>query len=153
MLDPTGNDYETTWYGTYSPGYDIYNPGSTMALRYEGTYNYDGFQLVYFQADPGKPVLWYLNNQRTHFKDMPEFFTARVRSTREGNVLTSICPSIHPSVCPQGGVRYPPGGVQVPPGGGTSPPGGVRVPPGGVGGSGVRVPPGGVQVPPQGGSR
>ena len=29
-----------------------------MSLRYEGTYNYDGFQLVYFQADPGKPVLW-----------------------------------------------------------------------------------------------
>ena len=85
--------------------------------------------------------------------------TARVRSTREGNVLTSVCPSIHPSVCPQGGgwVRYPPpGGVWVPPwggpgtpgggGGGPDTPGGVRNPLGGV-----RVPPWGCQVPPWGG--
>ena len=95
--------------------------------------------------------------------------TARVRSTREGNVLTSICPSIHPSVCPQGGggVRvpcrggsgYPPGGpgtppgvwvppwgVWVPPGGPGTPLGGSRHPPGGSG-----YPPGGVQVPPPGG--
>ena len=57
IVRPTGNDYETSWYGSYSPGYDIYNPGNTISLRYEGTYNDDGFQLVYFQADPGKPIL------------------------------------------------------------------------------------------------
>ena len=33
-------------------------------------------------------------------------FTARVRR-REGNVLTRLCPSIHQSVCPQGGYPYP----------------------------------------------
>ena len=44
-----------------------------MALRYEGYYNYDGFQLVYFQADPGKPPMFYLYSQQTHFKNMPEF--------------------------------------------------------------------------------
>ena len=92
-------------------------------------------------------------------------FTARVRSTREGNVLTSVCPSIHPSVCPQGGgypypimlcnisqnaMRQRRGGypVRYPPGGGTrsgTPPGGypVRYPPGGIPGSG----------PPWGGTR
>ena len=59
LLDPTGDDYETYWYGSYSPGHEIYSPGNAMSLRYEGTYNYPGFQLVYFQADPGKPVLWY----------------------------------------------------------------------------------------------
>ena len=94
-------------------------------------------------------------------------FTARVRSTREGNVLTSVCPSIHPSVCPQGGgvpishnalQHFPEcheaagggGPGQVPPRGGGS---GVRVPP--LGGSGVRYPPGGVpgQVPPPGQDR
>ena len=57
LLDPTGDDYETYWYGSYSPGHEIYSPGNAMSLRYEGTYNYDGFQLVYFQADPGKPVV------------------------------------------------------------------------------------------------
>ena len=95
-------------------------------------------------------------------------FTARVRSTREGNVLTRVCPSINLSVhrggypypimlCnisqnamrQRGGtrVRYPPGGL---PGSGT-PPGGylAQVPPGGVprppwGGTWVRYPPGGV---------
>ena len=75
-------------------------------------------------------------------------FTARVRSTREGNVLTRVCPSINLSVhrggypypimlCnisqnamrQWGGTRTPPGGV---PGSGT---------PGGVPGSGT--PPGG----------
>ena len=85
--------------------------------------------------------------------------TARVRSTREGNVLTSVCPSIHPSVCPQGGVRYPPRGVQVPPGGSGTPPGGPGTPPGGPGTprggqvpplGGSRYPPGGVRVPPGG---
>ena len=96
------------------------------------------------------------------------FITARVRSTREGNVLTSVCPSIHPSVCPQGGSGYPPwGGPGIPPGGlGTPrgvwvPPGGVWVPPGGGvrvprGGGGSGYPPGGsgyprgVWVPPRG---
>ena len=102
-------------------------------------------------------------------------FTARVRSTREGNVLTSVCPSIHPSVCPQGGwVRYPPGGsgtpggvpgtppggrgLGTPLGGSGYPPWGVRVPPGGVLGSGYPpwgcpgsgYSPGGVRYPPGG---
>ena len=95
--------------------------------------------------------------------------TARVRSTREGNVLTSVCPSIHPSVCPQGGVPishnalqhfpechgaaggyltgYPPGGGPgTPRGGGGSWPG-TPPPPRGVSG----YPPGGVRVPPGGG--
>ena len=34
-------------------------------------------------------------------------FTDRVRSTTEGNVFTRVCPSIHPSVCPQGGGGVP----------------------------------------------
>ena len=84
--------------------------------------------------------------------------TAHVCSTREGNVLTSVCPSIHPSVCPQGGYPYPimlcnisqnamrqRGGTQTPPGGTQ-----VRYPPGGTR---VRYPPGGGypgQVPPRG---
>ena len=67
--------------------------------------------------------------------------TARVRSTREGNVLTSVCPSIHPSVCPQGGVPGPPrGGTRTPPGGYPDPPpGGYPDPPRGVP---SQVPPG-----------
>ena len=93
------------------------------------------------------------------------FFTARVRSTREGNVLTSVCPSIHPSVCPRGGgvpishnalQHFPEcheaaaGGV---PGSGT-PRGGypAQVPP--RGGTRLRYPPPGGypgQVPPPGG--
>ena len=89
-------------------------------------------------------------------QDHRDIITARVRSTREGNVLTSVCPSIHPSVCPQGGgggVRVPPpGGLGTPPGGSWYPRGG-RVPPRGsgypLGGSGY--PPGGGQVPPGGG--
>ena len=110
-------------------------------------------------------------------------FTARVRSTREGNVLTSVCPSIHPSVCPQGGVpishnalqHFPEcheaaagGGYPDPPRGGTrsgTPPGGVtrvRYPPRGLPGSGtppggypVRYPPGGLpgSGTPRGGTR
>ena len=77
--------------------------------------------------------------------------------------MTSVCPSIHPSVCPQGGGGYPypimlcnisqnamrqwRGGTRTPPGGTRSgtPPGGYlgQVPPrGGVPGSGT--PPGGV---------
>ena len=106
--------------------------------------------------------------------DYSLLITARVRSTREGNVLTSVCPSIHPSVCPQGGgypypimlcnisqnamgrggtrPGNPPGGVpdRVPPWGGPdTPPGGYLTgyPPGGSG-----YPPGGVpdRVPPGG---
>ena len=102
--------------------------------------------------------------------------TARVRSTREGNVLTSVCPSIHPSVCPQGGVPIshnalqhfpecheaaggarsgpPPGGYPDPPSpGGTRTPPGVPEPP--LGGTrtpqGVPEPPGGTQTPRGGG--
>ena len=105
-------------------------------------------------------------------------FTARVRSTREGNVLTRVCPSIILSVHRGGGVSishnalqhfpechevggypgqvppltgYPPRGV---PGSGT-PPGGVPrsgTPP--WGGTRVRSPPGGYpgQVPPRPGT-
>ena len=105
------------------------------------------------------------------------FITARVRSTREGNVLTRVCPSINLSVH-RGGYPYPimlcnisqnamrqrggypdppPGGTRVryPPRGypGQVPPGGVPrsgPPPGGVPGSGTpRGYPG--QVPPPGG--
>ena len=80
--------------------------------------------------------------------------TARVRSTREGNVLTRVCPSINLSVH-RGGYPYPimlcnisqnamrqRGGtwVRYPPGGCTR----VRYPPGGVPGSGT---------PPRGGTR
>ena len=91
--------------------------------------------------------------------------TARVRSTREGNALTRVCPSINLSVH-RGGYPYPimlcnisqnamrqrRGGTRTPPGGTW-----VRYPPGGVPGSGTprggypgQVPPGGYpgQVPP-----
>ena len=91
--------------------------------------------------------------------------TARVRSTREGNVLTSVCPSIHPSVCPRGGYPYPimlcnisqnamrqRGGTWTPPPGGVpgsgTPPRGVPRPP--RGGTRVRYPPGGYLDPPGG---
>ena len=86
--------------------------------------------------------------------------TARVRSTREGNVLTRVCPSINLSVH-RGGYPYPimlcnisqnamrqRGGTWTPPGGGTR----VRYPP--RGGTRVRYPPGGgtqVRYPPRGG--
>ena len=81
-------------------------------------------------------------------------FTARVRSTREGNVLTRVCPSIHPSVCPQGG-----GVGQVQPGGegwvrsscrggGVGQQGGRG---GSAGGEGVGQPGGGVGQPGGGG--
>ena len=107
------------------------------------------------------------------FPHRPFIFTARVRSTREGNVLTRVCPSINLSVH-RGGYPYPimlcnisqnamrqrggggtrtpppPGGYpgQVPPRGGTQ----VRYPP--WGGTQVRYPPGGYpsQVPPRGGT-
>ena len=103
-----------------------------------------------------------------------DIFTTRVRSTREGNVLTSVCPSIHPSVCPQGGVPIshnalqhfpecheavggarsgtPPGGVPGPPGGVPGPPGGYPAPRGYPDPrGGVPGPPGGVPGPPRGG--
>ena len=76
------------------------------------------------------------------------FITARVRSTREGNVLTRVCPSIHPSVCPQGG-----GGVRSSRGGrgGSGPAGGEgwvsRGGGGGQLGGGVGQPGGGVGQP------
>ena len=73
--------------------------------------------------------------------------TTRVRSTREGNVLTSVCPSIHPSVCPQGGgPGTPPGGSRYPPGVRVPPQGGSGYPRGGPGtpwGGGSGYPPGG----------
>ena len=94
------------------------------------------------------------------------FVTARVRSTREGNVLTRVCPSINLSVH-RGGYPYPimlcnisqnamrQRGVP-----GSGPRGGVPGPPRGVPGSGtprggtrVRYPPGGgtrVRYPPRG---
>ena len=51
--------------------------------------------------------------------------TDRVRSTREGYVLTRVCPSIHPSVCPHLGgggtpARFSP--PRVPPTSGHPPP-------------------------------
>ena len=101
-----------------------------------------------------------------YWKSRRCIITARVRSTREGNVLTSVCPSIHPSVCPQRGVpishnalqHFPEcheaaGGVPGPP---PPPRGGTRVryppPPGGVPGP---PPPGvpGSGTPPGGGTR
>ena len=100
--------------------------------------------------------------------------TARVRSTREGNVLTSVCPSIHPSVCPQGGVPISHNALQHFPechgaaGGGyltgyPPRPGYPPTPEGypGQGGTRSGTPPGGVpwpgvypgQVPPRGGTQ
>ena len=98
--------------------------------------------------------------------------TARVRSTREGNVLTRVCPSINLSVH-RGGCPYPimlcniSQNAMSQPGGYPDPPGGVPrsgYPPRGVprsryprGGTKVRVPPlGGYQgpgTPPGGGTR
>ena len=120
---------------------------------------------------------------RINFQNFNQFLisaliTARVRSTREGNVLTSVCPSIHPSVCPQGGVPIshnalqhfpgmpwgsrpqtppPPGGTRTPPGGYPDPPRGVPRPP--QGGypdppwGGTQTPPGVPGPPPGGGTR
>ena len=92
--------------------------------------------------------------------------TARVRSTREGNVLTRVCPSINLSVH-RGGYPYPimlcnisQNAMRQRRGGGGVP---GQVPPGGVPGSGTprgvpgsgTPPPGGYpgQVPPRGGTR
>ena len=60
-----------------------------------------------------------------------DIITARVRSTREGNVLTRVCPSIHPQICLStgGAVRSSRGGGegQVQLAGGSGPGrGGVR---------------------------
>ena len=103
------------------------------------------------------------------FKPYIPFVTARVRSTREGNVLTRVCPSIHPQICLStgGGQVQLAGGGQVQlPGEGSGPArGGVRSscrgvgqvqPAGGVGGSGqaaggVRSSQRGGQVQPEGG--
>ena len=62
-----------------------------------------------------------------HFKIDLVLITDRVRSTREGYVLTRVCPSIHPSVCPylggtsarsrQGWVPQPGPGMSYPDGG------------------------------------
>ena len=74
--------------------------------------------------------------QRSHShseqnEDPHVLVTARIRRMGEGNVLTRICPSIHDSVCPQGGGSGPAGrGGQVKgqssPGGQVQPVGGVR---------------------------
>ena len=34
--------------------YTIYNPGNTMALHFDGDFSQTGFQLAYFQVDPGE---------------------------------------------------------------------------------------------------
>ena len=47
-------DYDTYWYGSYSNGHSLYTPGSVMTLYYNGYYDYTGFQLVFYPADPGK---------------------------------------------------------------------------------------------------
>ena len=101
-----------------------------------------------------------------------DIITARVRSTREGNVLTRVCPSINLSVH-RGGVpishnalqhfpecheaaggpsQVPPRGryLDPPPGGYPDPPWGVPGPPWGVPPRGVPRPPRGVPGPPGG---
>ena len=136
--------------------------------------NQDGHVLNFFLILCKKQLRKYSGSAQPRKKctmRKPVVFTARVRSTREGNVLTSVCPSIHPSVCPQGGVPIshnalqhfpecheavgrgvpdpgtpPPRGV---PGSGTPPWGGTRVrypPPRGVPGSGTPRGGGGTQV-------
>ena len=59
--DPTGNDYETYLYGDIDPGWNIYTPGNELALRFESDSIDHGFQIVYYQADPGDTIytmLW-----------------------------------------------------------------------------------------------
>ena len=120
-----------------------------------------------------KAMLFKLFCQETRYPASDLLITARVRSTREGNVLTRVCPSIHPSVCPRGGgYPYPimlcnisqnamrQGGYLAPPGGGYQGPGTpwggteVWVPP--LGGyRGLGTPPGGYRglgTPPGGGT-
>ena len=68
-----------------------------------------------------------LSPWQRQIQDFPEegrqlIITARVRSTREGNVLTSVCPSICLST--GGGVRSGRGGVSGLAGGGSGPAGG-----------------------------
>ena len=52
--DPTGDDYETYLYGQYDAGWSIYNPGNELSLRFESSEREPGFQLVYYQLDPGE---------------------------------------------------------------------------------------------------
>ena len=52
--DPTGSDYETYLYGIYDAGWSVYTPGNELALRFESNERYPGFQLVYYQLDPGE---------------------------------------------------------------------------------------------------
>ena len=52
-LDPTGDDYDTYLYGSYTPGWSKYTPENELALRFESDSVYSGFQLVYYQADLG----------------------------------------------------------------------------------------------------
>ena len=55
-LTDSNGDYDTYWYGSYSNGYGLYTPGSVMTLYFDGLYNYPGFQLVYYPADPGNSI-------------------------------------------------------------------------------------------------
>ena len=54
--DPTGDDYETYLYDDIDPGWSIYTPGNELALRFESDSIDHGFQIVYYQADPGDKV-------------------------------------------------------------------------------------------------
>ena len=94
-----------------------------------------------FNAD----ILWAFVTSRTILLYDLWLVTARVRSTREGNVLTR-CLSIHQSVCQQGGYPYPSYCFATFP----------RMPWGSGGEGSTRNPPRGVYltwVPPRGGTR
>ena len=51
--DPTGDDYEDYLFGSIDAGWNIYTPGNELALRFKSDGTENGFQLVYYQADPG----------------------------------------------------------------------------------------------------
>ena len=95
------------------------------------------------RARPRKSVLWIYTS---HILRETHLITARVRSTREGNVLTRVCPSICLSTgggsgpAGRGGGQVQPAGGQVSPAGGGSGPasrgGGSGPASRGVGGSG-----------------
>ena len=101
--------------------------------------SYNPFGLLYMEPSPFNECLFLKFCFTGNYHFSRSIITARVRSTREGNVLTSVCPSIHPSVCPQGGgypypimlcnisqnaMRQWGGGTRTPPGGyQTRPPG------------------------------
>ena len=55
-ITDSDGDYDVYWYGSYSNGYGLYTPGSVMTLYFNGIYNYPGFQLVYYPADPGNRI-------------------------------------------------------------------------------------------------